>query len=247
MDEKIFGGIPLRSWRWLGVNDIKSAAHVEEKIFAVPADETLTISEVNAGDENVARRIKISVGERGRVEFVAADIGGGNYSADVEIDLSGDDAAADFTAVYFGSGKRKLDLNYVIRQRGKRTQATMTVRGALKDNCDKIFRGTLDFQRGAKGSTGREFEEVVILSPNTRNRSVPLMLAAEDEVDGHHAVSVGKIDDEKIFYLMSRGLDTAQAQRLIVEAAFAPVIEKIPDENLRGVLTKNLQRRLADG
>ena len=245
MDEKIFGEIPLRSWRWLGVNDIKSAAQVDEKIFAVSAGETLTISEVNVGADDIARRIKISVGEGARVEFISADVGGGNYSADVEIDLAGDDAAADLTAVYFGDGDRKLDLNYVIRQRGQRTSATMTVRGALKDNCDKIFRGTLDFQRGAKKSTGRELEEVVILSSGTRNRSVPLMLAAEDEVDGHHAVSVGKLDDEKIFYLMSRGLDTSQAERLIVEAAFAPVIEKIPDENLRGELLTSLQRRLS--
>lgn len=246
MDEKIFAEIPLRSWRWLGVNELKTAAQVDEQIIDVPAGETRTLAEVNLAADNVARRIKISVGERARVEFVSADIGRGNYSADVEIDLAGDDSVADFEAVYFGDGDRRLDFNYVIRQRGKRTQATMNVRGALTAHCDKIFRGTLDFQRGAKGSTGRELEEVVILSPGTRNRSVPLMLAAEDDVDGHHAVSVGRLDEEKIFYLMSRGLDKSEAERLIVEAAFTPVVEKIPDENLRAELLENLQRRLAD-
>lgn len=247
MDEKIFAQIPLRSWRWLGVNELKTAAQVAEQIIDVPAGETRTLAEVNLAADNVAHRIKISVGERARVEFVSADIGRGNYSADVEIDLAGDDSVADFEAVYFGDGDRHLDFNYVIRQRGKRTQATMNVRGALTAHCDKIFRGTLDFQRGAKGSTGRELEEVVILSPGTRNRSVPLMLAAEDDVDGHHAVSVGRLDEEKIFYLMSRGLDKSEAERLIVEAAFNPVVEKIPDESLRAELLENLQRRLADG
>ena len=244
MDEKICAEIPLRSWRWLGVNELKTAAQVDEKIFNVPADETRTFSDVNLSAENIARRIKISVGERARVEFISADIGRGNYSADVEINLDGDDSSADLEAVYFGDGKRKLDFNYVIRQRGKRTQATMNMRGALTANCDKIFRGTLDFQKGAKGSTGRELEEVIILSSGTRNRSVPLMLAAEDEVDGHHAVSVGRLDEEKIFYLMSRGLDKAEAERLIVEAAFNPVVEKIPDENLRDDLLENLKARL---
>lgn len=246
MDEKIFGEIPLRTWRWLGVNDVKTAAQVEEQIIDVADGETKTLADVNLADENVARRIKISVGRGARVEFVSADAGGGNYSADVEIDLHGDDSTADLQAVYFGDGDRRLDFNYVIRQRGKRTQATMNVRGALTDKCDKIFRGTLDFQRGAKGSTGRELEEVIVLSPATRNRSVPLMLAAEDEVDGHHAVSIGQLDEEKIFYLMSRGLDKAQAQRLIVEAAFNPVVDKIPDENLRGKVLDSLQRRLSN-
>lgn len=245
MERNFFGEIPLKTWRWLGVNELKTSAQIEEQIINVNDGETKIFCDVNLADENIARRIKISVGNSARVEFISADAGHGNFSADVEIDLRGDDSVADLQAVYFGDGNRKLDFNYVIRQRGKRTSATMNVRGALSDKCDKIFRGTLDFQRGAKGSTGRELEEVIILSPGTRNRSVPLMLAAEDEVDGHHAVSVGRLDEEKIFYLMSRGLDKSEAERLIVEAAFNPVFEKIPNENLRDELLETLQRRLA--
>lgn len=245
MNEKIFSGIPLRTWRWLGVNDVKTSAQVEEQIIDVADGETKIFAEVNLSAENIARRIKISVGKSARVEFISADAGLGDYSADVEIDLRGDDSAADLEAVYFGDGERRLDFNYVIRQHGKRTSANMNVRGALSDKCDKIFRGTLDFQRGAKGSTGRELEEVIILSSGTRNRSVPLMLAAEDEVDGHHAVSIGRLDEEKIFYLMSRGLDESEAERLIVEAAFNPVVDRITDENLRGELLEKLQRRLS--
>lgn len=244
MDEKILGEMPLKSWRWLGVNELKTSAQVEEKIITVGDGETQKISEINLSEGNIARRIKILVGKSARVEFITADLGRGDYSADVEIDLRGDDSSADLDAVYFGDGNRKLDFNYVIRQRGKRTSANMNVRGALTEHCDKIFRGTLDFQRGSKGSTGRELEEVIILSSGTRNRSVPLMLAAEDEVDGHHAVSIGRLDEEKIFYLMSRGLDMAETEKLIVEAAFNPVIDKISDEKLRGELLDNLQRRL---
>ena len=245
MNEKILGEIPLKSWRWLGVNNVKTSAPIDEKFFDVPDGETKIFSDVNLAEENVARKIKISVGENARVEFISADLGRGDFSSDVEIDLRGDDSVANFEAVYFGDGKRKLDFNYVIHQRGKRTQATMNVRGALTEQSNKIFRGTLDFQKGAKGSTGRELEEVIILSSGTRNRSVPLMLAAEDEVDGHHAVSIGRLDEEKIFYLMSRGLDKSEAERLIVEAAFAPVIEKILDDSLRSELLENLQRRLS--
>lgn len=244
MDKKTLGEIPLNTWHWLGVNKVETAAQIEEKFLDVPDGEMKTFSDVNLSAENVARKIKISVGARARVEFISADLGRGDFSADVEIDLRGDDSVADFEAVYFGDGNRKLDFNYVIRQRGKRTSANMNVRGALTDKSDKIFRGTLDFKRGAKGSTGRELEEVIILSQGTRNRSVPLMLAAEDEVDGHHAVSIGRLDEEKIFYLMSRGLDKSEAERLIVEAAFNPVIEKISDAAVRDELLDNLQRRL---
>ena len=240
----MLGEIPLKTWRWLGVNQLQTSAQVEEQIISVPDGEIKKLSAVNLSNDNIARKIKISVGKGARVEFISADLGRGDYSADVEIDLLGDDSVADLEAVYFGDAERKLDFNYVIRQHGKRTSANMNVRGALTDKSDKIFRGTLDFKRGAKNSTGRELEEVIILSEGTRNRSVPLMLAAEDQIDGHHAVSVGRLDEEKIFYLMSRGLDKLAAERLIVEAAFNPVIEKIPDENLRVELLETLQSRL---
>ncbi|MBQ6976384.1 MAG: SufD family Fe-S cluster assembly protein, partial [Selenomonadaceae bacterium] len=85
-----------------------------------------------------------------------------------------------------------------------------------------------------------------ILSDSVRNRSVPLMLSNEDDVDGHHAVSVGRLDDAKIFYLTSRGLDKFAAEKLMVEAAFNPVLEKISDENLREKILNELQRRLTD-
>ena len=147
----------------------------------------------------------------------------------------------------FGDGESVIDLNYIIRQGGRRTDANMQVRGALLGKSEKIFRGTLDFLEGAKGSVGRENEEVVLLSPDVRNRSVPIMLSHEDDVDGHHAVSVGKMDEDKLFYLMSRGLDLAEAQRLVVEASFNPVLDRIPDDALKEEIDTYLQRRLSNG
>ena len=247
MEEKIFGEMPLATWRWLGVNSVKTNAEVEEETIDVADGEIKKISEVNLSTEGSARKIQINVGKSARVELAAVDLGRGNFSANIEINLNGDDSTAEINSAYFGDGKRKLDFNYIIRQRGLRTNATMNVRGALNDTCDKIFRGTLDFQRGAKGSIGRELEEVIILSDAVRNRSVPLMLSNEDDVDGHHAVSVGRLDDDKIFYLMSRGLNKVEAEKLIIEAAFNPVIEKISDETLRVKISSELKRRLSNG
>ena len=246
MNEKLLGEMPLATWRWLGVNNVKTKADFEEEIITVADNEVKKISDVNVSADETARKIKINVGKSARVEFAAVDLGHGNFSADVEINLDGDDSTAEINSVYFGDGKRKLNFNYVIRQRGLRTNAVMNVRGALNDECNKIFRGTLDFQRGAKGSIGRELEEVIILSDTVRNRSVPLMLSNEDDVDGHHAVSVGRLDEEKIFYLMSRGLDKVEAEKLIVEAAFNPVLEKISDESLRAKILDELNRRLVN-
>ena len=70
------------------------------------------------------------------------------------------------------------------------------------------------------------------------------MLSHEADVDGHHAVSVGKMDEGKLFYLMSRGLDLAEAQRLVVEASFNPVLDRISDTALKEEIDSFLMGRL---
>ena len=248
MKNKTFTKIPMRTWNWLGVNECKIDENIEikEQIINVGDGESRQIVEINLSDETAANKYKIKAAVSSHVEFIFIDVGGADSFSELEIELEGNESTADVAAVYLGDNNRKIDINYVIRQRGKQTNAKMDVKGALSGNSEKIFRGTLDFMQGAKGSVGHENEEVIILSPNVRNRSVPLMLSHEDDVDGHHAVSVGRIDENKLFYLMSRGLDKVEAEKLIVEAAFNPVLERLDDEQLKNKIYETIQRRLSN-
>ena len=246
MGRKNFTNIPMRTWNWLGVNEVSTDIESEVEIIEVEAGQSRKISQVNLSKEYVAKKLKIKVGKDSRLELTIVDISEADSLSEIVVDLDGDNSAVDLKAAYFGNGKRKLDLNYIIHQRGKQTEATMDVKGALSGSCDKIFRGTLDFVKGSKGSVGREREEVIVLSETVRNRSVPLMLSGEDEVDGHHAVSVGRIDSDKLFYLMSRGLDKIEAEKLIVEAAFNPVLERLDNTELVNEISKIIEGRLAN-
>lgn len=277
MDDKIFSEIPMRTWRWLGVNEAQVPENLSDNVkkqqILVEAGQKEEVVLVNreggqlevqvhiaAGgelhlinaqlvpdDKAVTSRVKVYVGKGAKFRYTTVEAGARHTAAELSVDMAGDDSISDIWGLYFGDGASKIDLNYVIRQQGRRTDANMQVRGALLGTSDKIFRGTLDFLEGSKGSVGRENEEVVLLSPTVRNRSVPVMLSHEDDVDGHHAVSVGKIDEGKLFYLMSRGLDMADAQRLIVEASFHPVLDRIEDEALKEEIGKVLMGRLANG
>ena len=194
-----------------------------------------------------AGSVSITAGKDAKIYVTAVEAGASYSVTKLQVDLLGDGSAADVAAVYFGDQARKLDLNYVINQIGKNTDANMQVRGALQDASDKIFRGTLDFRRGSKGSSGREREEVILFNEGVRNRSVPLMLSSEDEVTGHHAVSAGRMNREKLFYLMSRGLDEKEARKLLAQAMLTPVLERIPDIALQEEITDNIEERISDG
>ena len=275
--QDVFSRIPMPTWRWLGVNDLPMPAGLadtkkEIRLSAVKGEKVQHVVELR---ENGAQEISVEVAEGAElaltyIQFAPTDApaasriharvargglfsctlieaGAAHTASELHVTLAGDEARADVWGLYFGDEARKIDLNYVIRQEGRRTDANMQVRGALLDHSVKTFRGTLDFIQGARGSVGKEDEEVMLFSPHVRNRSVPLMLSHEGDVDGHHAVSIGRMDEDKLFYLMSRGLDGRAAQQLIVEASFEPVLARIEQEELRTEIKDYLERRLLGG
>ena len=275
--QDVFSRIPMPTWRWLGVNDLPVPAgladtndelrlsvaagerskHIVElrengarEIYvdvAEGAELSLIYIQLAPTDAPAASRIHANVARGGLFSCTLIEAGAAHTASELRVTLAGDEARADVWGLYFGDEERKIDLNYIIRQEGRRTDANMQVRGALLDRSVKTFRGTLDFVQGARGSVGKEDEEVTILSPHARNRSVPLMLSHEGDVDGHHAVSIGRMDEDKLFYLMSRGLDERAAQQLIVEASFDPVLARIESEELRTEIGSYLERRLLGG
>lgn len=274
-NQEIFSSIPMRTWRWLGVNgavlpeglagvetfDIHvEAGEKKEAVYVYRAGGRAEIkAHIEKGaalslvkvqlvpeTESHADDIEVHVEEDGSFSCTIIEVGAKELVSKITVELQGANAAADIASFYFADKNRKFDFNYLVRQRGVHTDANMHVKGALMDEAQKVFRGTLDFIAGSAGSVGRENEDVILLSPGVRNRSVPLMLSGEGDVDGHHAVSIGKMDEAKLFYLMSRGLDLAEARRLVVEADLFPVLSRLSDEALKEEVAASIEGRIED-
>jgi Fe-S cluster assembly scaffold protein SufB len=274
MNKEIFSEIPMRTWNWLGVNeavvdkdllvesqnlDIKIEADHQEKMLVEYRKESYGIVNINIG-ENASLKltqlqlmpedcghvneINVVLEKKARLQLVAVETGAKSFASKVNIILKGDKSQADVSLLYFGDGDRSLDMNYVLEFQGRKTVGNLEVYGGLMGESQKIFRGTLDFKQGSKQAKGYEKENVVVLSSGVRNRSVPIMLSGEDDVVGNHAVSSGKINEDKLHYLMSRGLSPAEARKLVLEAAFNPVLELIDDEALRQEIDSYIKERL---
>ena len=180
----------------------------------------------------------------GKVEQVRLELGGARTVCGTRAFLHSRHAAYELTAAYYGSGRQLLDFNDVSVHTAKDTVCEMHTAGVLTDEADKILRGTVDFQRGAVNGIGHESEDVLLFDPRVRNRTAPLILCGEERVEGQHAASVGRLDEAKLYYLRSRGLSAAQARRLMVDARFAPAIEKLPGEALRQEVRHFVAERL---
>lgn len=181
---------------------------------------------------------------RGKINWISVEIGssisGSNYSTFLEGEVS----ESNLSSIYLGDGTRKMDLEYSMIHQGPRSISNIESKGVLKDYSKKVFRGNLDFKRGARHSKGAEEEYVILLDPTVKSDSIPALLCEEDDVEGEHAASAGQIDENRLFYLMSRGLSEREAKKLIIEASFRPIIDRIPLEDLRELISLEVERRL---
>ena len=115
---------------------------------------------------------------------------------------------------------------------GKKTVSSMNAGGVLRDKAHKLFRGTIDFPLGSSGAKGDENEDVLILGEDVINQTVPLILCAEEDVEGNHGASIGRPSDDVLFYLASRGLDEEEACNLMARAKLDALCSKIGGEEL---------------
>ena len=125
-----------------------------------------------------------------------------------------------------------LDYNYVDTFRGKKTQGVMRFHGVLFEKAQKVSRETLDFRQYCTDAEGDEEEDILVLGDDIVNKANPMILGEEEKVSGRHAVSIGKLSPEMLFYMQSRGIDEAKAQELMVRARIMEVASRIPDDEI---------------
>lgn len=196
-------------------------------------------------DENAALTdINADVEEGATVNLIQVEAGAKRTVTNYIANLRGKGAATNVEAVYFANEENNLDLFYNINQIGEETKSNILVNGALKDKAKKTFKGTIDFKRGSKRSTGSEEEFATLLDDDVRAIAVPVLLCQEDDVEGVHAASAGKIDQDKLFYIMSRGLNLEEAKKMIVETKLAPTIHKLPDSKLSEEVWHQIESRI---
>ena len=187
------------------------------------------------------------VQEGGQLDVIIAELGAAHPLSSCNLILEGEGAGAGLDVVYLGSGEQSLDLSYRVEHRGRKTFSEICGRGILLERSKKVFRDTLDFISGASGSKGREEESVLMLSPEVRNVSVPLLLCGEDDVEGEHAMTSGRPDDKILFYLMSRGIDELEAKNLLAQAAVSSIVEKIPEASIRDEILGTVRKSIEGG
>ncbi len=203
----------------------------------------IKVQRINALSRHLESRYT-TVAERGIVNYISVEIGSKEAVVHYMTDLLGDESEGHVKSVYLGFGERVLDLYHHMNHMGKKTNSDMIFKGALKDRSKKAFRGTLDFKKGSTHSEGNEEEFTILLSPKVKSYAIPLLLCREDDVIGNHAASNGQIDEEMLYYIMTRGMSEAEAKRIVIESHIRPIIDLIPMEDIKEIILDAVDREL---
>ncbi|MEE0322638.1 MAG: SufD family Fe-S cluster assembly protein, partial [Christensenellales bacterium] len=176
----------------------------------------------------------------GRIVLRQVTLGHGDVYAQTGIGLDGENASFAANIGYLARKNQTLDMNLVVNHWGKKTKCEINASGALNDAAKKIFRGTIDFKCGSSGSVGSEQETVLMLGEDAVNKTVPVILCAEENVEGTHGATIGEMDDDTRFYFASRGIDRETAEKLLSRAAIARVAQQVKSETARAAILNEL-------
>lgn len=174
-------------------------------------------------------------------------LGGALTKANIETALQGPEARAELLGILFGSGKQHFDFHTLQDHQAERTTSDLLYKSALRDQAQSIYTGLIRIEKKAQKSDAYQANRNLLLSRGAKADSVPMLEILADDVRCTHGVAVGPVDPEQAFYLQSRGLSPAEAERLIVQGFFEQVLRRIPSPALQEQLEADVLLRLNPG
>ena len=211
------------------------------------------------------RKINLEVGEEAKVNFISVQFSGssikevnvkdkgkinwidcclGEGKSKIKTNLIGEGSESESLSVVFGVKEEDFEgVNEVIHS-GSESKSNMLSRIVLNDKAKAVYDGLVKIEAKASGCEGYQKKEAILLSEDARVESIPNLKIANNNVKCSHGATISQIDEDKLFYMMSRGISEKEAKKTIIEGFFDPILIKIEDETIKdeikNLVSKNL-------
>lgn len=169
----------------------------------------------------------------GKMDWIFGAIGSRLTKNFTELDLAGEGAEGRMSGFYFTDGTQHLDHDTQQNHLAPHTTSDLLFKGALKGKSRSVWQGMIYVAPGAQRTDGYQANRNLVLSDGARADSIPGLEILADDVRCTHGATVGKLEQEPLFYLKSRGIPQAEAEKLVVEGFFDPIFQRIPFEGVR--------------
>ncbi len=184
------------------------------------------------------------VGRDAELDWVAGGFGSKKGKVRIQNDLAGPGATSRVTGAYFSDGEQHLDYDTFQEHIAPSTTSDFAFKGALRDTATAVWRGMIRVERDAQKTNAYQENRNLMLSEQAHADSIPGLEILANDVRCTHGSTTGQVDREQLFYLMTRGLTRANAERLIVRGFFQDVLDRIELEPVRTALGEALEARI---
>jgi Fe-S cluster assembly protein SufD len=178
------------------------------------------------------------------LDWVAGGFGSAKGKVWIQNDLAGQGATSRVTGAYFADGTQHLDYDTFQEHMAPSTTSDFAFKGALRDTARAVWRGMIRVEEGAQKTNAYQENRNLLLSKSAHADSIPGLEIMANDVRCTHGATLGQVDREQLFYLMTRGLTRAEAERLIVRGFFQDVLDRVELEPVREALAAALESRI---
>lgn len=188
------------------------------------------------------KKVRITVGKNEEKVFPFVWVNGKEEEVSLEARLVGEGAKLTVVGIFLGSDARSVIFNTNVVHDAPRTKSLTTLRGVFLNRASINNDGMVRINKGAKGADGF-FASKILLFDDAKGRSVPSLEIDENDLKAGHASTVGRPDENQLFYLQSRGLSEKEAEKLIVSGFFSPIVSLL-NPNDQSAVNKKIQNFL---
>jgi Fe-S cluster assembly protein SufD len=181
----------------------------------------------------------------GKLEWIYGAMGTHLTKNFSDIDLVEPGAYCRMSGFYFPKDNQHFDHDTQQNHLAENTTSDLLFKGALLGNSQSVWQGMIYVAPGANGTDGYQANRNLILSKGAQADAIPGLEILSDDVRCTHAATVGKIDENELFYLLSRGIPRADAEQLIVLGFFAKIMERIPFDGVQHRFVKVIKEKMS--
>jgi Fe-S cluster assembly protein SufD len=231
--------------QYVGTRGAGLSCPLTEIVLAEDADVShlSTQEEGPAASHLAVRQIRLARGSRYSAHAVS--LGGALARTDIGAVLAGKGAEASLDGLYLCDGEQQADTHITVRHSAPHCNSHQLYKGILGGSSRTVFNGRIIVDQDAQKTDAKQSNRNLILSDDAVANSNPQLEIFADDVRCTHGSTIGRLDDEAVFYLRTRGISGAEAKRLLTLAFAGEVLDRIPLDELRQRLASAIADRLA--
>ncbi len=225
---------------------LQAALHAGIVELYVGPGAALTFVELQSWGENIYNfsHERARVDRDGTLDWVFGAVGSHLTKNFSDLELAGPGSVGKMSGFYFTDHDQHLDHDTQQNHLAPHTTSDLLFKGALLDHSRSVWQGMIYVAPGAAKTDGYQANRNLVLSEHARADSIPGLEILADDVRCTHGATVGRLDEEPVFYLLSRGIPRRMAERLIVEGFFDPIMQRIPFEGVRARFQAAIQKKM---